>query len=125
MHRCLRIPELAQQIVDSLVPTQDERVKDYVLLNDQPVMSALARLARTSKTFQNYALSKLWETQFGIQNLVLCMPDDLFYDLTSLTSVAGAFIPYRFIHFKRALEPRDWARFDYYAQFIKYLGCPP
>ena len=97
MHRCLDVPELVQHIVDSLLPAEGEQGKGAALLNDQPAMSALARLARTSKIFHSPAIGRLWGTQSGIHNLILCMPVDLFFKLDTLVSVSRMLVPLKYI----------------------------
>ncbi|KAH9938660.1 uncharacterized protein B0H18DRAFT_1112790 [Fomitopsis serialis] len=87
-------------------------------------MSALARLARTSKIFHSPAIGRLWGTQSGIHNLILCMPVDLFFKLDTLVSVSRMLVPLKYINFRRALQPSDWERFDYYAAHIRELVFP-
>jgi hypothetical protein len=59
MHRGLLIPEVVELICG---------VADF------PTLSSLAR---TCQTFQPPALAVLWETQFGLMQLLKCMPSDL------------------------------------------------
>lgn len=42
-----------------------------------PELGTVYALARTCRTLQGPALDVIWYYQFGLQNLVKCMPEDL------------------------------------------------
>ncbi|KAJ7866905.1 hypothetical protein B0H13DRAFT_2065824 [Mycena leptocephala] len=62
MHRCLQIHEMVDLIVCHLHLSP----------------GALALLARTCTIFHNPALDILWRVQYGLNNLLRCMPSGLF-----------------------------------------------
>ncbi|KZT74441.1 hypothetical protein DAEQUDRAFT_753883 [Daedalea quercina L-15889] len=124
MHRAIQISELVGHIVDSLGSPIGERGEGGTQFVDQTIASSLARLARTSRLFHDHAISKLWETQLGIQNLIQCMPEDLWTIIVTHVSVSCVLLPVKFIEFKRAPCPSDWKRFDLYAVHIRELVFP-
>lgn len=67
MHPTLHIPELVGAVFRNLDPswTEDAQLQD------------LAVLARTCTGFHDIALDALWRHQYGILNLIRCMPADL------------------------------------------------
>ncbi|KAL6306990.1 hypothetical protein BKA93DRAFT_926914 [Sparassis latifolia] len=97
MHRCFLIPEIVSLIIDTGPPGSPQDT------------SSLARLARTSRVFHNVSLDVLWYGQFGLANLIKCMPADLWTEDDGKLS------------FTRPLLASDWERFDYYAHRIRAL----
>lgn len=75
MHHCLLVPELAARIVEACA--QDYRVA-CLESGYRPHFNTLCALARTCRTLQEPALDVIWYYQFGIQNLVKCMPRTLY-----------------------------------------------
>ncbi|GBE83547.1 hypothetical protein SCP_0506020 [Sparassis crispa] len=97
MHRCFLIPEIVSLIIDTGPPGSPQDT------------SSLARLARTSRVFHNVSLDVLWYGQFGLANLIKCMPADLWTEDDGKLS------------FTRPLLASDLERFDYYAHRIRAL----
>ncbi|KAK7036162.1 hypothetical protein R3P38DRAFT_2698351 [Favolaschia claudopus] len=67
MHPCLSIPEILQHIFQD-VDTDNGFRRD---------LPSLAALARTCRDFNDPALDLLWRTQYGLENVLRCMPPDL------------------------------------------------
>lgn len=78
MHRCLQVYELAARIAEACVPYHKNAgsITD-VSRGYKPKLGALCALARTCRTLQEPAFDVLWSFQFGLQNLIKCMPEDL------------------------------------------------
>ncbi|KAJ6492017.1 hypothetical protein C8R45DRAFT_190758 [Mycena sanguinolenta] len=87
MHRCLSIPEIVGNICDH-----------FESAFQGP--STLAALARTSRNFHGPALDCLWAVQDrGMNNLLRCMPSDLFEFTTAYD-----------VHLLRPILTEDWER---------------
>ncbi|KAJ7934127.1 hypothetical protein B0H13DRAFT_2650255 [Mycena leptocephala] len=96
MHRCLQIHEMVDLIVSHLHLSS----------------GALALLARTCTIFHNPALNILWREQYGLDNLLRCMPSGLFV-------VEGGVW-----RLQRPILPTDWNRALQYMQRVKEFHSP-
>lgn len=72
MHHCLSIPEIVLEIVENV----HRRHKDaYPNLQDlRTSKQTLVAMARTCTAFQAAALDALWKEQYGLSNLMKCLP---------------------------------------------------
>ncbi|KAJ7171375.1 hypothetical protein C8R46DRAFT_1088262 [Mycena filopes] len=118
MHRALEIAELVELICFQF-PTNDRGVLD------KESSKALPALGRTSKTFCNPALNRLWRRQDTITNLLECMPVDLWdiqeaVDETSETaSVDTEEESSLIITLLRPIISSDWDRPQFYTPRVK------
>ncbi|KAJ7354493.1 hypothetical protein DFH08DRAFT_855000 [Mycena albidolilacea] len=94
MHRGLLIPEVVELICG---------VADF------PTLSSLAR---TCQTFQPPALAVLWETQFGLMQLLKCMPSDLWKVVPAQDGKAS-------VNIQRPIVPADLTRMLFYAEYVR------
>lgn len=74
MHHCLYVPELASRIAEACAPYYRDVCTEATRM---PELGTVYALARTCRTLQGPALDVIWYYQFGLQNLVKCMPEDL------------------------------------------------
>lgn len=75
MHQCLRVPEIAAVIAEACAP--DYRDAGSFGNGSKPKLGAVYALARTCRALHGPALDLLWYYQFGLQNLVKCLPTGL------------------------------------------------
>ncbi|KAJ6623297.1 hypothetical protein B0H10DRAFT_1786705, partial [Mycena sp. CBHHK59/15] len=75
--------------------------------------SDLAALARTCKAFEDPALNLLWKNQNSIENVLTCMPEDVW---DRCVPDNGQKVR---IRLRRAILPTDWERPLYYSQRVK------
>ncbi|KAJ7779755.1 hypothetical protein B0H16DRAFT_725085 [Mycena metata] len=116
MHRALRIPELVELMcsqIGSIVPLTKDSLR------------ALAALARTSKTFCDPALDRLWQRQDTIGNFLRCMPNDL-WEITELVADDDDEIDSEMekplvIDLLRPIRPSDWDRAQSYMHRVRCL----
>ncbi|KAJ7141729.1 hypothetical protein C8R43DRAFT_587340 [Mycena crocata] len=105
MHHSLQVPEIIDlilsQLPSRLVGPEQSAAR----------FAALAALARTCTTFYDPALNRLWETQSSLDNLLRCMPSDLFED-----GDTG--------RLRRPVVPTDWDRAVTYARRVKTFLSP-
>ncbi|KAH9913111.1 uncharacterized protein B0H18DRAFT_1126579 [Fomitopsis serialis] len=99
VRRLLAIPEVLAQVAEETWSSK-----------------SLAALARTCRDFCSPALDKLWQHQPGLENIVKCMPADL-WEMQPTHDDDGSST----IIFQRPLRPEDWVRFDVYALRIREL----
>jgi hypothetical protein len=83
MHACLGIPEIIGIVVSGLDAKLDGQ--------------ELAALARTSTIFHEWALDELWKHQHTIENLMQCMPADLWNTTDGVIGLIGLETPVRHI----------------------------
>ena len=69
---CLQIPELLSQIIEACAPGYRDQSSSLSCSR----LGTVAALARTCRTFQDSALDVLWYSQYGMLNLLWCLPDD-------------------------------------------------
>ncbi|KAK7017819.1 hypothetical protein R3P38DRAFT_3360599 [Favolaschia claudopus] len=101
MHRCWHISELRHKIFESL----GEHGEDPNI--------ELSRLAVTCREFHVDAVDLLWEVQYGVDNLLKCLPP------TTWKIHDG-----RFIIVSRLMK-ENWDRVLYYSSKIKYFSDEP
>ncbi|KAG6818781.1 hypothetical protein H0H93_001824 [Arthromyces matolae] len=107
MHRCLQIPEVVCIIF--------EHVRN--LSDSKNAHKALARLARTCKSFSSPALDILWYTQFSLLNLLKCFPKDV------ITLRKDHSIHMNRFALNRKPKLKDYERVLFYGSRIRLLGC--
>ncbi|KAJ7794876.1 hypothetical protein B0H14DRAFT_3556183 [Mycena olivaceomarginata] len=95
MHRGLLIPEVVELICG---------VADF------PTLSSLAQ---TCQTFQPPALAVLWETQFGLMQLLKCMPSDLWEVVPAHNGTQAIW------NIQRPIVPADLTRMLFYAEYVR------
>ncbi|KAJ6548471.1 hypothetical protein B0H19DRAFT_189546 [Mycena capillaripes] len=106
MHRALLIPEIVEPICLDLGPYPPswlpcEETRD------------LANLARTSALFLNAALDVLWEVQYGLYNILRCMPEDLWDGQPIRLRSLGT------LNATRPITAADWERPLFYLSRIR------
>ncbi|KAI0365895.1 hypothetical protein BV20DRAFT_1056057 [Pilatotrama ljubarskyi] len=117
MHFCLTVPELFERILHYVVlelPPGDPFAGYHLPTFKDPT---IAHLARTCRLFLEPSLNSLWRNQITLLPLLRTLPDDAWGEVyDSKGKWTGTDDPLR------PLMPRDWERFDYYAQRIQALG---
>ncbi|KAJ7779697.1 hypothetical protein B0H16DRAFT_1499618 [Mycena metata] len=110
MHPTLHIPELVGAVFRNLDPswTEDAQLQD------------LAVLARTCTGFHDIALDALWRHQYGILNLIRCMPADL-WEVVEADAPQNNRPVRRILRPMRAIVPSDWDRVLKYSYRVKSL----
>ncbi|KAJ7657185.1 hypothetical protein DFH06DRAFT_1197612 [Mycena polygramma] len=106
MHRALSILELVESICKAAYKTPGRSGH-----------KTLYSLARVSRFFSDPALDLLWMYKWSMSDILLCMPDDLWEVARSEDSTKDVTV----LRARRAIEPRDWDRFDVYARRIRIL----
>lgn len=76
MHNCLLIPELSARIAEACAP-QFKRPTSAWDADGKFYLASLCALARTCRALQGPALDVMWYYQFGLQNLIQCLPKHL------------------------------------------------
>ncbi|KAK7036158.1 hypothetical protein R3P38DRAFT_2616831 [Favolaschia claudopus] len=99
MHRCLLIVEIVQNVCQSIDAESNS--------------TSLATLARTCQIFHSLALDCLWASQNGLENVLTCMPPDLFE--------SQAEDPFHDL--RRPIAPSDWERPLIYTRRIRTLNA--
>ncbi|KAJ7171339.1 hypothetical protein C8R46DRAFT_1262711 [Mycena filopes] len=118
MHRALEISELVELICFQF-STNDHGVLD------KESSKALAALGRTSKTFCNPALNRLWRRQDTITNLLECMPVGLWdiQEAVDETLETASVDPEKesplIITLLRPIISSDWNRPQFYTPRVK------
>ncbi|KAK7036373.1 hypothetical protein R3P38DRAFT_3485389 [Favolaschia claudopus] len=109
MHPCLAIPEILELVISVGLARDHTITIRRDIWDAKTVDGALAALARTCKHFHEFAQNELWKEQYGILNLIRCMPEDLWaFKYGSLTRV-------------REVRPTDWDRVSKNAARVKSL----
>ncbi|KAJ7663123.1 hypothetical protein DFH06DRAFT_1189390 [Mycena polygramma] len=101
MHPALEVAELRGLIFDELK-----------LSSDREAYRAVCSLTRVCRSFSELALDDLWRFQSTLIHILGCMSDDL-WEVVTPARMSPYVVP------RRAIEPEDWKRFNFYARRIK------
>ncbi|KAJ7101433.1 hypothetical protein B0H15DRAFT_411631 [Mycena belliarum] len=104
MHHCLGIPEIISLICGELAGP-------YSYLSPAN-KGALAALARTSRDFQGPALEILWKKQETLENILKCLPSNLWEANTGMA---------HHMRIKGHIQQADWERPLQYASRVQEL----
>ncbi|KAJ7652510.1 hypothetical protein DFH06DRAFT_1331130 [Mycena polygramma] len=103
MHPALEVAELRGLIFDELK-----------MSSDREAYRAVCSLTRVCRSFSELALDDLWKFQSTLIHILGCMSDDL-WEVVIPPRMSPYVVP------RRAIEPEDWKRFNFYAPRIKAL----
>ncbi|KII86337.1 hypothetical protein PLICRDRAFT_286234 [Plicaturopsis crispa FD-325 SS-3] len=107
MHPCLETFDILF-LICKLLREEDDR-------SIEGTHPTLACLARTCRAFSELALDLIWEKQLGVQNLIKCMPPDL-WEEEELDSGEMR------LTLRRQIQPSDWQSCRRYRDRIKNMS---
>ncbi|KAI0076369.1 hypothetical protein K474DRAFT_1663028 [Panus rudis PR-1116 ss-1] len=109
MHRCIQVDEILRVIIHFVSPSIPRTVGQLEARN-----KSFLSLALTCRTFRDPAIDALWETQYGIWNLVKHFPEDLYKVSTTEEN-------HHVWTFEREPVEADWEGFSRYAKRVRNL----
>ncbi|KAF7796420.1 hypothetical protein EIP86_007597 [Pleurotus ostreatoroseus] len=107
-HSCFAVQEILLQIVEACAQESETKINPFLYR----IYPTLASLARTCTITRDPALDRLWRTQYGLQNLIKCLPAVYWRQRVEDMQLTVA----------SDVDLDDWSRFDIYASRIQELN---